>query len=80
MNAIKEQICIEVSKLSNKELDVVLQNTDKSLFSKPFNLSSEELLYLYFLVKERYNKNFDKKKLVYGGFISIDNITSLISI
>jgi hypothetical protein len=76
---LKNKLCNDVSRLFKKEIPLVLENTDKSLFSKPFYLTSEELLYLYFYIKKNYKGILSEDKIEKGFFQSIDNIYLLLS-
>lgn len=79
MDNLKSRLCDDVSKLFKKEINLVLENTDKSLFGKPFYLTSEELLYLYFHIKKNYKEILSEDKIKNGFFQSIDNIHLLLS-
>lgn len=77
LGKLKIKVCNDISKLFKKDIDIVLKNTDKSLFCEPFYLTPEELLYLYFYIKRNYSASLGKQKIMEGSFQTIDKICHL---
>jgi hypothetical protein len=79
MDELKIYLCNDIASLFKKDINLVLENTDKSLFCDPFYLTTEEILYLYFQMKKNYNLEILEDKIIEGSFQSIDGIYSLLS-
>jgi len=79
MDELKLQLCDDIAKLFKKDKELVKENTDKSLFCNPIYLTTEEMLYLYFHIKENYKESLHEKQIMAGAFQSIEDIHSLVS-
>jgi len=79
MDELKINLCDDIANLFKKDRNLVLKNTDKSLFCHPFYLTTEEVLYLYFHIKKNYDLEILEDKIIGGSFQSIDRIYSLLS-
>ena len=44
MDELKIYLCNDIASLFKKDINLVLENTDKSLFCDPFYLTTEEIL------------------------------------
>ncbi|MBU5425174.1 hypothetical protein KQI41_02015 [Tissierella pigra] len=78
MEELKVRLCNDIAMFFKKDIDLVLRNTDKSLFSEPFYLTAEELLYLYFHIKKNYNSSLTEEEILKGSFQNINSIYTLI--
>lgn len=79
MDELKVKLCDDIARIFKKNINVVIKNTNKSLFCEPFYLSVEELLYLYFHIKKNYNLLIKEDEIINGSFQKIDRIYSLMS-
>lgn len=78
MDELKIKLCKDIAGFLKKDIDLVIQNTDKSLFCDPFYLTTEEILYLYFYIKKTYRASMIEEEIIEGSFKTIDRIYSLI--
>ncbi|WP_353093574.1 hypothetical protein [Tissierella praeacuta] len=78
MDGLKIKLCDDIARIYKKDINLVLKNTDKSLFCDPFYLTAEQVLYLYFHIKKNYNLSILEEKIIEGHFQSIDKIYSVL--
>lgn len=60
------------------DTSIVQENTHANFFNYPYNASSEEILYIYFHLKDNYPINLDSLRIKEGEFESIDRICELL--
>lgn len=79
LDTLKTALCNDIAMLFKKDFDLVTKNTDKFLLCEPFYLTPEELLYLYFYVKRKYDLSVTEEKIIEGAFQTIDKIYNLLN-
>lgn len=79
MDTLKTALCNDIATLFKKDFDLVAENTDKFLLCEPFYFTPEELLYLFFYIKEKYDLSGAEEKIKEGAFQTIDKIYNLLS-
>lgn len=78
MYETKVKVCKDIAKILKLEDDIVLENTNTTFFDKPYDITAEDLLYIYFHIKRNYCINLDDTKIKEGAFQSIDGICEII--
>lgn len=79
MDTLKKELCNDIAIIFKKDFDLVIKNTHKFLLCHPFYCTPEELLYLYFHVKKKYNLSVKEKNIIEGEFETIDKIYNLLN-
>lgn len=76
---MKIEICRIIAKLFILSIDDVINNSEKSLLTHPFNLRPTELLYLYFYLEKKYDVTFDERDVLDYSFISVESICTILN-